>query len=493
MKQKKTSYSIATLTCASLGLLGGCLFSENDSTLGTETPLAKNDTLSTLAQDANTLRLVEFDATDSTEAVEGVQGKGLLLKPGQHLQLDTFLVDTIPAGVLEFWFRPSSDFYDAPRTLLGTDGARLHFFYKDGALYFQKNLSNDHHFVSASITLPDEWSLISGQWGDGYISIYINGQLAARKADTTGYQPSPRGSQENNLQIGYKSSCCMEGPGLKQELFTSGAFDQLRLSNRIRYRALQDTTPYTPDTATDSISSQPESTVVIPPVVNVDTMKAASLLWRPGQDSTDEAQIYVSTGYLGEINSGKSVCLTAAAYDASTIMRSLFRFTLPNDLQASSIKKASLKLHTQKWMSKHSNKDLKLDLHEVLRPWNEGTGASTSCTVTSNVTNSAKVNGVTGLESSYGVAWNQAGLGLDGIDAVKQAANTQIMVNGADSVAFDVTSLVRQWIENPASNHGVLLRNQYENDGSYPAIPLFVSSEDTTKSEQWPALYLEFN
>ena len=61
-----------------------------------------------------------------------------------------------------------------PRTLLGTDGARLHFFYSEGKLYFQKNLSDEHHFVSASITLPDEWTLISGQWGDGYISIYIS-------------------------------------------------------------------------------------------------------------------------------------------------------------------------------------------------------------------------------------------------------------------------------------------------------------------------------
>ena len=59
-----------------------------------------------------------------------------------------------------------------------------------------------------------------------------------------GYEASSRSKQYANLLIiGYKSKCCMEGPGLSQALTTSGAYDQLRISNVPRYVAAVDTLP----------------------------------------------------------------------------------------------------------------------------------------------------------------------------------------------------------------------------------------------------------
>ena len=192
-----------------------------------------------LAMDENTRYLDELESLfDEGEQVEGVCGKGLKLQDGQVAPLGVNLIDSMKVGTVEFWFRPGEDFYDEPRTLLGNDGARIHFFYKNGELYFQKNHHNLHYFVNGKAKLKDDdWNLIAGQWGDGYMSVWVNGKMVARWEHTEGYAPAQRGIPfENLVVIGYKSSCCMEGPGQRQAMTTSGSFDQFRISNIPRYK-----------------------------------------------------------------------------------------------------------------------------------------------------------------------------------------------------------------------------------------------------------------
>ena len=144
--------------------------------------------------------------------------------------------DALPAGTAEFWFRPGEDFYDEARSLFGNDGARVHFFYKDGQLVFQKNHDDVHNYVKAQVALKNDWNLIAGQWGDGYMSLWVNGKLVAKVAHNGGYQPASRGVEsENLLVLGRKNSCCMEGPGQYQPMHTSGAYDQVRISMIPRY------------------------------------------------------------------------------------------------------------------------------------------------------------------------------------------------------------------------------------------------------------------
>lgn len=85
--------------------------------------------------------------------------------------------------------------------------------------------------------LNDDWNLIAGQWGDGYMSVWLNGKIVARWEHAEGYAPAQRGIPfENLVVIGYKSSCCMEGPGQREAMTTSGSFDQFRISNIPRYK-----------------------------------------------------------------------------------------------------------------------------------------------------------------------------------------------------------------------------------------------------------------
>ena len=204
-----------------------------------------------LAMDENTRYLDELESLfDEGEQVEGVCGYGLKLQDGQVAPLGVNLIDSMKVGTIEFWFRPGEDFYDKPRTLLGNDGARIHFFYKNGELYFQKNHHNLHYFVNGKAKLKDDdWNLIAGQWGDGYMSVWVNGKMVARWEHTEGYAPAQRGIPfENLVVIGYKSSCCMEGPGQYSAMTTSGSFDQFRISNIPRYKMTDVADTTFPDT-----------------------------------------------------------------------------------------------------------------------------------------------------------------------------------------------------------------------------------------------------
>ena len=197
-----------------------------------------------LKMDENTLYMYELDSLfDEGEQVKGVCGKALKLNDGQVAPLGVNLRDSMSVGTVEFWFRPNDDFYDKEaRTLIGNDGARVHFFYKDGNLYFQKNHHNQHFYVKGKVQFnDDDWNLVAGQWGDGYMSLWLNGELVGAWKHDKGYVPAQRGKPyENLVVIGYKSDCCMEGPGQYESMTTSGSFDQFRISDVVRY-ALPDT------------------------------------------------------------------------------------------------------------------------------------------------------------------------------------------------------------------------------------------------------------
>ena len=187
--------------------------------------------------DDQTLYLDELESDyESGTLVDGVCGKAISLKDGENIQTGINLIDDMAAGTIEFWFRPGEDFdVMTARTLLGNDGARAHFFVKNGELIFQKNHTNIHNYVKGAVKLKDDWNLIAGQWGDGYMSLWVNGDMIASMKHEDGYQPSDRYAYENLIVIGYKSWCCMEGPGQRSSMTTSGAFDQLRISTVPRY------------------------------------------------------------------------------------------------------------------------------------------------------------------------------------------------------------------------------------------------------------------
>lgn len=192
-----------------------------------------------LRMDENTLYLDEMEGIyKEGTLIDGVCGKAVSLASGEVAPLSINLIDPMPKGTVEFWFKPGKDFFDnKARTLLGNDESRVHFFVKDGQIVFQKNHADIHYFAMGEVKFVDGWNKIAGQWGDGFISVWVNDSLVAKKEHKEGYEPSRRGVTFGNLLvIGYKSECCMEGPGQYASMTTSGAFDQVRISNIPRYK-----------------------------------------------------------------------------------------------------------------------------------------------------------------------------------------------------------------------------------------------------------------
>ena len=242
-----------------------------------------------LAMDDKTLYFDELDAEyEEGTLVEGVCGKAVSLKDGESIQTGINLIDEMPAGTVEFWFRPGEDFDEKfSHTLLGNDGARIHFFVRFDTLFFQKNHSNTHYYTYGKMTLKKDWNLIAGQWGDGYMSLWVNGDMIASKKHEEGYQPSNRYENENLIVIGRKSGCCMERLAQSDPLTTSGDFDQLRISSVARYEVKVEVKNVEEDEQKAQPKEDVKDSVVIIIPIKEDKDTAAVKVETPVADTTE--------------------------------------------------------------------------------------------------------------------------------------------------------------------------------------------------------------
>jgi len=124
----------------------------------------------------------------------------------------------------------------------------------------------------------------------------------------------------------------------------------------------------------------------------------------------------------------------------ATCVRSLVRFDVASLPAAASVQSASLALY---WTERTNSNSLTLAVHRVLVDW-----------VDSQATRAYRLSGV---------PWSAAGLG-PGADYEAAAASTRAFT-GAESagkwINLDVTAMVGAWVQNPASNKGlVLLQSQ---------------------------------
>ena len=268
-----------------------------------------------LKMDENTRYLDELESVfDEGEQVKGVCGNALKLNDGQVAPLGVNLIDSLSVGTVEFWFRPNADFLDASaRTLLGNDGSRVHFFYKNGELYFQKNHADQHFFVKGAVTLGDDWNLIAGQWGDGYMSLWVNGTLVAKMKHELGYAPARRNKPfENLLVIGYKSYCCMEGAGQFEGMTTSGSFDQFRISNIPRYEIVDGTNEEVEDIEIDDTDTSVcamglEYEIIKDMDKSIEFEIKAHKVCFPDGEEVSLADIYDQIGYSLETHAGTEI------------------------------------------------------------------------------------------------------------------------------------------------------------------------------------------
>ncbi len=148
------------------------------------------------------------------------------------------LETNLAEGSLEFFFRPHNNFDRAEAyALVGTDGARLLVYYDDGNLVFMMNKTNQFDFVKAPADILDGWNFVCAQWVDGKMSLFLNGTEIGSDQIDHGYEYSTR-YDENEMLVGYKSSCCMEGAGRGAQMYSAADFGPIRLSSMAREREI---------------------------------------------------------------------------------------------------------------------------------------------------------------------------------------------------------------------------------------------------------------
>ncbi len=178
-------------------------------------------------------------------------------------------------------------------------------------------------------------------------------------------------------------------------------------------------------------------------------------------------------------------------YDEYSVDRSLVQFKIPDGIVSSEIENAVFRISILSWGNHIKSDDITIRIHRVLRSWNEGSSIADQITT-------ASINGVTGAERFWGTQngdedWNLPGVGLDDVDAVA-LPETELVVPSESTgfIEFDITELVKFWIEHPYENRGFILANVFTIGNSQHKYPIFHSSEADVLDTEKPRLLVRF-
>jgi len=230
----------------------------------------------------------------------------------------------------------------------------------------------------------------------------------------------------------------------------------------------------------------PADTATIP----VDT-GAKLVVLQPGPEGQDDAGIigtFTGNGsHDGNTQGADPLQSLGGSWDYNTIGRLLWKMNLPDSLRAKTIVSARAVFKVNKWLTRPlGGHDYKVEAFKMLRPWREGTG------VFPGEPNNATLDGASSLGPRFGQTWNSTLVGFDGVDAEQARSSYAVLPwNDTTQLAFDFTSLVKFWLANPESNHGVVFRSLEELDPSFPNFPGFDMSDVATASRR-PKIVIEY-
>ena len=206
-------------------------------------------------------------------------------------------------------------------------------------------------------------------------------------------------------------------------------------------------------------------------------------------DQTDQSLFNEVSIWKGEeikqtTNFGDSDTIYSAAFIdvIPTSTRTLMYFNIPSELDGATILEATLTLSIDSWEYADNTDTVFYNIHKMLTSWTEGTG---------------NTDGATYYLKDQVDDWNSNFIGLNDIDASVSIKSTASNNDGDTETIFDISNLVQDWVNTPASNNGVVIVNpdalddQANNSTNLSAYPNWASSEFSVSSLR-PKLYIKF-
>ena len=152
---------------------------------------------------------------------------------------------------------------------------------------------------------------------------------------------------------------------------------------------------------------------------------------------------------------------------ANNSFSSLLRYELTSLPTYAVINEATLSLYADSWQTTAETKtSLTVGVYEVLRDWAAGQA--------------------TWANALTGVPWGVPGCSSTTSDRAAVAADEALVNALGQWYDFDLTALVQKWVQNPASNHGIVLKSF-----SSPAGVLFRSADHGGMAQR-PKLVIEY-
>lgn len=167
-------------------------------------------------------------------------------------------------------------------------------------------------------------------------------------------------------------------------------------------------------------------------------------------------------------NGGGSKIARMAKYDNSTQSRTLLQIEVPVILNDKDISNAEIELTVCEIANKlGGQKNTIIHTHKILKSWDEGNGTTSNGQANSSITK----KGVSATNRRPGEPWVEFSIGLNDKDASSKiySANELSWLNASSlnlgrKFSVDVTDVIKEWIESPSNNFGLLLKAANENE-----------------------------
>jgi len=223
------------------------------------------------------------------------------------------------------------------------------------------------------------------------------------------------------------------------------------------------------------------------------TTTGSSKIVISGNSSVEETYVFKGSSFSDK-NYGVNPWIFVGNYSTDGVASSLIQFNLGANYSADNIASASMVLELGRWETLHfpASDSFEVSVYSAMQGWTEGKGGSPVATqwegtindhtTWTGLTNSSTVNGATAIESQYGMAWKSM-YGTNPVTTFKIPYG----IGEHQTIRVDITSLVKDWVSNPSTNFGIVMRETDES-GSYNAFPMFMSSENDRLNAKGPAL-----